>query len=99
MGGRARHLPAATASRLPLRSGAAEPGALDRRPRCGAGAPWGGTRVQFVERDAADRRAARAAVDVPGRVHPGARAAPARRSEEHTSELQSPMYLVCRVLV
>src|SRR5436189_3432648 len=24
---------------------------------------------------------------------------PARRSEEHTSELQSPMYLVCRLLL
>src|SRR5215210_9252777 len=28
-----------------------------------------------------------------------ARADPARRSEEHTSELQSPMYLVCRLLL
>src|SRR5437764_2271042 len=27
------------------------------------------------------------------------RAAPAARSEEHTSELQSPMYLVCRLLL
>src|SRR5437762_10635348 len=26
-------------------------------------------------------------------------AGPARRSEEHTSELQSPMYLVCRLLL
>src|SRR5437762_7546202 len=25
--------------------------------------------------------------------------APGRRSEEHTSELQSPMYLVCRLLL
>src|SRR5436189_923204 len=39
-------------------------------------------------------------------VHlPGVRAgddpvlAPAHRSEEHTSELQSPMYLVCRLLL
>src|SRR5437764_4970464 len=33
---------------------------------------------------------------------PGARGAPAatpNRSEEHTSELQSPMYLVCRLLL
>src|SRR5437764_6003445 len=29
--------------------------------------------------------------------HPGA--APSPRSEEHTSELQSPMYLVCRLLL
>src|SRR5437764_4959267 len=29
--------------------------------------------------------------------HPGAR--PELRSEEHTSELQSPMYLVCRLLL
>src|SRR5437763_3876049 len=27
------------------------------------------------------------------------RPAPAHRSEEHTSELQSPMYLVCRLLL
>src|SRR5436189_4657756 len=31
------------------------------------------------------------------RVGPGRRAA--RRSEEHTFELQSPMYLVCRLLL
>src|SRR5437763_8425108 len=30
-----------------------------------------------------------------GRVEPH----PRRRSEEHTSELQSPMYLVCRLLL
>src|SRR5438876_4232080 len=50
----------------------------------------------------------------PGRPLPGARAAPARarrtrpaprsrsgrtRSEEHTSELQSPVHLVCRLLL
>src|SRR5437762_9701014 len=29
----------------------------------------------------------------------GRRAPPRRRSEEHTSELQSPMYLVCRLLL
>src|SRR5437763_9587128 len=29
----------------------------------------------------------------------GARVRMARRSEEHTSELQSPMYLVCRLLL
>src|SRR5437763_7097086 len=30
---------------------------------------------------------------------PAHRAGRARRSEEHTSELQSPMYLVCRLLL
>src|SRR5438094_10053118 len=35
------------------------------------------------------------------RVHPGIRQmhAPAKRSEEHTSELQSPYDLVCRLLL
>src|SRR5208337_5672813 len=36
-------------------------------------------------------------------LHPGLALvldlAPVRRSEEHTSELQSPMYLVCRLLL
>src|SRR5437879_11264924 len=36
----------------------------------------------------------RAFVDLPLRPDP-----PAVRSEEHTSELQSPMYLVCRLLL
>src|SRR5437764_2348820 len=36
-----------------------------------------------------------AAAPLPG----GRRRAPDRRSEEHTSELQSPMYLVCRLLL
>src|SRR3712207_6921844 len=35
--------------------------------------------------------------DVPGSVLPGGR--PAARSEEHTSELQSRQYLVCRLLL
>src|SRR5437764_5296024 len=30
---------------------------------------------------------------------PARHSIPARRSEEHTSELQSPMYLVCRLLL
>src|SRR5437762_10675353 len=36
-----------------------------------------------------------------GEVHPAGhdRAQHHRRSEEHTSELQSPMYLVCRLLL
>src|SRR5437762_4057606 len=33
------------------------------------------------------------------RPSPARRACPAGRSEEHTSELQSPMYLVCRLLL
>src|SRR5437763_10045993 len=33
------------------------------------------------------------------RVRVSAGKAPVRRSEEHTSELQSPMYLVCRLLL
>src|SRR5437763_13735211 len=32
-------------------------------------------------------------------VPPAVRSAPPFRSEEHTSELQSPMYLVCRLLL
>src|SRR5438552_10343955 len=35
----------------------------------------------------------------PGRASPSAVASPARRSEEHTSELQSPDHLVCRLLL
>src|SRR5437764_1673739 len=33
------------------------------------------------------------------RIHPQGRIAVPKRSEEHTSELQSPMYLVCRLLL
>src|SRR3712207_8612699 len=33
------------------------------------------------------------------RVHPGHRGVAAPRSEEHTSELQSRQYLVCRLLL
>src|SRR5437762_11404176 len=40
-------------------------------------------------------RGARASGPAPG----VSRTAPRRRSEEHTSELQSPMYLVCRLLL
>src|ERR1017187_682263 len=44
------------------------------------------------------RASARRAVDADGSAHSlGER--PADRSEEHTSELQSPMYLVCRLLL
>src|SRR3712207_8608975 len=44
----------------------------------------------------------RAAVPVPGRPRPAAapgRAGRGGRSEEHTSELQSRQYLVCRLLL
>src|SRR5436189_3771677 len=35
----------------------------------------------------------------PARGHRRRRRLPVARSEEHTSELQSPMYLVCRLLL
>src|SRR5438876_6802236 len=35
----------------------------------------------------------------PDRAHPAGRDRPAGRSEEHTSELQSPVHLVCRLLL
>src|ERR1017187_10594187 len=35
----------------------------------------------------------------PGAERDGGEPIPAGRSEEHTSELQSPMYLVCRLLL
>src|SRR5437879_7801906 len=47
-------------------------------------------------------RADRVGVGLPGGrpARPAARGArPGGRSEEHTSELQSPMYLVCRLLL
>src|SRR3712207_7654523 len=37
--------------------------------------------------------------DVAGQLHPEHRGAGAPRSEEHTSELQSRQYLVCRLLL
>src|SRR3712207_8150538 len=39
------------------------------------------------------------AVAEPGELLPGGRRRPAARSEEHTSELQSRQYLVCRLLL
>src|SRR5437762_11274820 len=36
---------------------------------------------------------------IPGAFEGHRPGTPARRSEEHTSELQSPMYLVCRLLL
>src|SRR5436305_4248321 len=51
-----------------------------------------GRRLRAVPRRRADLRAARPRV---GRAAPG----PGRRSEEHTSELQSRPHLVCRLLL
>src|SRR5205823_11444829 len=45
------------------------------------------------------RGAARASAGLVERVHLGVRFAGAMRSEEHTSELQSLAYLVCRLLL
>src|SRR3712207_7873226 len=56
--------------------------------RGGPGGRPGGGRARVVERD--DRRAR----GDPGRDHPRV-----ARSEEHTSELQSRQYLVCRLLL
>src|SRR5256885_7263522 len=56
-----------------------------RRPRAAGGAPDAG-----AARPGGDRAPARG---------PGGAAAPRRRSEEHTSELQSPCNLVCRLLL
>src|SRR5437762_7264792 len=50
-----------------------------------------------VRRDFRPRR--RSSDLVLGEYHAGRGAADAARSEEHTSELQSPMYLVCRLLL
>src|SRR6202011_2850885 len=41
----------------------------------------------------------RVLVTTPGATQPADREAHGARSEEHTSELQSPMYLVCRLLL
>src|SRR5437879_9161773 len=46
-----------------------------------------------------NRAAAGAGGARPGRGRRAAGARPGARSEEHTSELQSPMYLVCRLLL
>src|SRR3712207_8894516 len=44
-------------------------------------------------------RAARSQVKPAARSRPRAPSSPRRRSEEHTSELQSRQYLVCRLLL
>src|SRR3712207_7609646 len=50
------------------------------------------TKVELVRRDEAVVRADLVVIHPDGRF-------PARRSEEHTSELQSRQYLVCRLLL
>src|SRR5947209_9907369 len=58
-------------------------------------------RLKLLQRDAVVRVALeieRGHVDIVGIVEPGARAK-LGRSEEHTSELQSRQYLVCRLLL
>src|SRR5437763_16026847 len=52
---------------------------------------WRGPTIEGGARQGQEARSRRA--------HRGARARTAARSEEHTSELQSPMYLVCRLLL
>src|SRR5690348_18072704 len=46
-----------------------------------------------------ERSARRDARRVAARGRPRAQVVPAARSEEHTSELQSPVHLVCRLLL
>src|SRR2546429_4138424 len=47
-----------------------------------------------------DLRTRRRAIRLPGRARPARRLPrPLRRSEEHTSELQSRLHLVCRLLL
>src|SRR3712207_7975253 len=67
------------------------PGA-DRLRRCRAGVR-GEAERRHAERDGG-RRLRRRAGQLPGREHDLA-----ARSEEHTSELQSRQYLVCRLLL
>src|SRR3712207_8046501 len=64
------------------------------RPRHEAGAVPDGRGVHRSR-----RRPARPRPRAPGLGRPGADADPRRRSEEHTSELQSRQYLVCRLLL
>src|SRR3712207_9590333 len=54
--------------------------------------------ISFSGAQAPTRSSARAATTAPTRAT-GTTASPAARSEEHTSELQSRQYLVCRLLL
>src|SRR5437763_12562041 len=58
------------------------------------GRPW----EDLVEH-VCQRLAVRRVREIAGEQRRGARDRLDRRSEEHTSELQSPMYLVCRLLL
>src|SRR2546425_2240454 len=55
--------------------------------------------VQIEERVAADLARAQEIHKAEQRLQAGSRPAGVRRSEEHTSELQSLAYLVCRLLL
>src|SRR3712207_7911686 len=75
----------------------------------GAARPGGGRRAagdaaaRATRSDGGVRQAGRGEPGVsrggPGRARERLRADPAARSEEHTSELQSRQYLVCRLLL
>src|SRR5216684_4288220 len=77
-----------------------------RRSRNGCGRspgsrPAAGARGRTTGTGAASRSPRQAApgCPVPSAERPCRRAAQARRSEEHTSELQSRLHLVCRLLL
>src|SRR5207244_799451 len=97
LAGRPRRLPATAAARCPLCGRIAEPRAAERRARRRPGAPWGGARLQFLDRDAHHRRAARAAVDLSGALHrraallrPGRRYADAVKLFEPYDRIRDP---------
>src|SRR3712207_7430498 len=68
----------------------------DLRPLTEAAGP---TLVALDELSTTGRRALTAVDPVAGQLLPIARRLPEVRSEEHTSELQSRQYLVCRLLL
>src|SRR5690348_17466865 len=51
------------------------------------------------DRTARPKARASCACDLPTRIGAQSRSDPTARSEEHTSELQSPVHLVCRLLL
>src|ERR1017187_10793055 len=59
---------------------------------------WQEQTIGWQERTIGRRRACRGARTIGG-CGPGMRLGMVPRSEEHTSELQSPMYLACRLLL
>src|SRR5947208_8087252 len=72
--------------------------AVDQRGRVGCALGVGGEDVHLARQDGA-RGLERLARDVLGRAGPRGRVRRLVRSEEHTSELQSPDHLVCRLLL